>query len=57
MKSSQIPDAPSDRIGCRRPSHELKSPTTDTARAFGAQTANAVPTVPSISRTCAPSRS
>ncbi len=30
MKSSQIPDEPSERIGCRRPSHELKSPTTAT---------------------------
>ena len=55
--SSQIPDAPSDRIGCRRPSQELKSPTTATERAFGAQTANAVPSTPSSSRTCAPRRS
>src|SRR4029079_19201602 len=55
--SSQSPDAPSERIGCRRPSQELKSPTTETERAFGAQTANAVPTTPSSSRTCAPSRS
>src|SRR5579871_896529 len=55
--SSQIPEEPSERIGCRRPSHELKSPTTATERAFGAQTANAVPTTPSMSRTCAPSRS
>ena len=35
----------------------MKSPTTDTARADGAQTANAVPRTPSSSRTCAPSRS
>ena len=41
--SSQTPLDPSDRIGCSRPSHELKSPTTETARALGAQTANAVP--------------
>ncbi len=27
-KSSQMPDAPSERIGCRRPSQPLKSPTT-----------------------------
>jgi hypothetical protein len=50
-----MPDAPSDRMGYKRPSHELKSPTTDTERALGAQTANAVPVTPSISRTCAPS--
>ena len=50
-----MPDAPSERIGCRRPSQPLKSPTTLTERAFGAQTANAVPATPSTSRTCAPS--
>jgi len=55
--SSQIPDVPSERIGCRRPSQELKSPTTETERAFGAQTAKAVPRTPSSSRTWAPSRS
>ena len=32
MKISQIPDPPSTRIACRRPSQELKSPTTLTAR-------------------------
>src|SRR3712207_7959604 len=37
-KSSQIPDAPIARIGCSRPSHPLKSPTTLTERAAGAQT-------------------
>ena len=42
--SSQIPDAPIARIGCRRPSQPLKSPTTLTERAAGAQTANDVPT-------------
>ena len=55
MKSSQIPDAPSERIGCRRPSHELKSPTTEAERADGAHTAKATPVAPSISATCAPS--
>ena len=34
---------PIERIACRRPSQELKSPTTLTARAAGAHTANAVP--------------
>ena len=43
------------RIGFRRPSHELKSPTTETERALGAQTANAVPRTPWCSITCAPS--
>src|SRR4029077_13287943 len=56
-KSSQIPEAPSERIGCRRPSHEVKSPTTETDRALGAQTANAAPAEPSILRTWAPSSS
>ena len=55
MKSSQIPDAPSERIGCRRPSHELKSPTTEAERADGAHTAKATPVAPSISSTWAPS--
>ena len=50
-----MPDEPSERIGCMRPSQKLKSPTTDTARPDGAQTANAVPRTPSISRTWAPS--
>ena len=50
-----MPDAPSERIGCRRPSHELKSPTTETERADGAHTAKATPVAPSISATCAPS--
>ena len=43
MNSSQMPAEPSERIGCSRPSQELKSPTTLTDRAFGAQTANATP--------------
>ena len=37
--SSHTPDAPSERIGKRRPSQRSKSPTTRTLRAFGAQTA------------------
>jgi hypothetical protein len=52
-----MPLAPSERIGFSRPSQELKSPTTDTDAAAGAQTANAVPVAPSISVTCAPRRS
>src|SRR5665647_3372566 len=43
MKSSHTPVDPNERIGCTEPSHSLKSPTTRTARAFGAQTANEVP--------------
>ena len=43
-----MPDEPSVRIACRRPSQELKSPTTLTARAAGAHTANAVPGTPSV---------
>ena len=42
-KSSQTPARPSERIGCARSSQALKSPTTLTARAAGAQTAKAVP--------------
>ena len=62
MNSSQMPLAPSERIGCSRPSHELKSPTTETERADGAHTANAVPVTVSAdpipcSETCAPSSS
>ena len=45
-----MPDAPSERIGCRRPSQELKSPTTEAERADGAHTAKATPVAPSISR-------
>ena len=45
-KISQTPELPSTRIGCRRPSQPLKSPTTRTARAPGAHTANEVPGVP-----------
>ena len=53
--SSQIPEEPRARIGCSRPSQELKSPTTRTARALGAQTANAVPATPSTVISWAPS--
>ena len=55
--SSQSPDEPSERIGFSRPSQPLKSPTTLTEAAFGAQTANATPATPFSSRGCAPSRS
>ena len=55
--SSQMPPVCIERIACRRPSQELKSPTTLTARAAGAQTANAVPFTPWCSRTWAPSLS
>src|SRR5699024_50853 len=46
--TSHTPVVPRDRIAAPRPSHPLKSPTTRTARAFGAQTAKEVPvTTPS----------
>ena len=38
-----MPESRASASGAARPSHELKSPTTLTARADGAQTANAVP--------------
>src|SRR5205085_3492378 len=47
----QIPESPTDWSGFALPSQPLKSPTTETPSAFGAQTANATPS----SRTCAPS--
>src|SRR5438105_11576748 len=46
--SSQTPELLRLRIGSRRPSQRLKSPTTRTPRAFGAQTAKATPGVPSM---------
>ena len=49
--SSQMPAAPIARMGWTRPSQKLKSPTTETALAAGAQTANAVPRTPSSSST------
>ena len=52
-----MPAEPSERIGCSRPSQPLNSPTTLAERAFGAQTANAVPATPPTVRGCAPSRS
>ena len=39
-KSSHTPLLPMERIACEGPSHWLKSPTTRTARAFGAHTVN-----------------
>ena len=54
MNSSHTPAGKRSRIGFRRGSHVLKSPTTETARAFGAQTANRTPCTPSIVTTLAP---
>ena len=45
MNSSQTPVGTSSRIGCTRPSHPLKSPTTLTRSAFGAHTAKCTPVV------------
>ena len=55
--SSHTPAPPSDRMGWARPSQKLKSPVTRTPRAFGAQTANAVPVAPPVSIGRAPSAS
>ncbi len=55
MNVSHTPVAPRRRIGWRRPSQMLKSPTTDTRCAFGAQTAKCVPATPSCVIACAPS--
>jgi hypothetical protein len=52
-----MPELPIRRIGWRRPSQPLKSPTTETPPAVGAQTANAVPAVPPWNIGWAPSRS
>ncbi len=49
-KISQTPHSTRLRMGWRRPSQSLKSPTTLTRRAFGAQTAKATPATPSIVR-------
>ncbi len=43
-------------MGCRRPSQLLKSPTTLTLVALGAQTAKFTPSMPSMLRNWAPSR-
>ena len=56
-KPSQIPDDWRDLSGVASGSHSLKSPTTLTASAFGAQTPNTTPDVPSTVTTCAPSLS
>ena len=48
MKISQMPLPWRDRITWRRPSHELKLPTTLTRRAFGAQTAKRTPSTSPI---------
>ena len=57
MKISHRPLSMRLRIGCRRPSQALKSPTTRHRRAFGAQTAKCTPSTPSWRIRCAPSRS
>ena len=57
MKISQTPVSTRLRIVWRRPSQPLKSPTTETRRAFGAHTAKCTPAAPSCSIACAPSRS
>src|SRR3546814_2495817 len=49
------PVPPRRRIAWRRPSQWLKSPTTDTRRAEGAQTAKCTPATPSRVIGCAPS--
>ncbi len=48
MNSSHTPDPPRERIGWTRPSQKFQSPTTRTARALGAQTANATPAMPVV---------
>ena len=54
--SSQMPDdAIRFCIACRWPSQLLKSPTTLTASALGAQTAKFTPATPSATCSCAPS--
>ena len=57
MKISQIPVAPTFRMGWRRPSQWLKFPVTLTRFALGAQTAKWTPRNPSCSRRWAPSLS
>jgi len=54
-KISQMPPGTSSRIGVTRPSHPLKSPTTLTRSAFGAQTAKCTPRVPPNVMQCDPS--
>ena len=55
MNSSQMPDGTRLCIWCTRPSQPLKSPTTLTLSALGAQTAKFTPATPSIAWSCAPS--
>ena len=55
-KISQKP-LPRTRMAWRRPSQKLKSPTTLTRRAFGANTTKATPSTPSSTIGCAPSLS
>ena len=47
MKISQMPVSTRLRMGWRRPSQSLKSPTTETRCALGAQTAKCTPSTPS----------
>ena len=54
MNSDQMP-ASEECMGWAAGSQPLKSPTTDTWRALGAQTANTVPFFPSNSTRWAPS--
>ena len=54
-KISHTPLEPSARIGCTRPSQPLKSPTTLTRWALGAQTAKWTPSAPPMRSGCAPS--
>ena len=54
MKISQMPVSRRSRMEWRRPSQALKSPTTETRRAFGAQTAKCTPSAPSWWMRCAP---
>ena len=55
MKISQTPHSARRRIGWRRPSQPLKSPTTLTRIAFGAHTVKPTPATPCIDIGCAPS--
>ena len=55
MNSSQTPPSWRRRMGLRRPSQLLKSPTTETRWALGAQTAKRTPATPSIVIGWAPS--
>ena len=57
MKISQTPEEPSERMAWNRPSHWLKSPTTLTRWAVGAQTAKLAPGTPLIVRKWEPNLS